>query len=129
MRTIEELIQSDVDLLYREMTSLSIKNDKIKIRNLYDAWRTAKNGHKKRVVIDRQFNFQVFLSNPINVRKINRFIASKKVQQRFDRFNPNEFKSISYNSKGKIMIHTDSPYDTFVITENEFLKLKLSSKL
>ncbi len=128
MKTHKDRVQSlKVDYLYKKMSSYTLKTERKKVKELHAKWKYAKNRTFTPIMIGGNMSKQI-LSNPDNVERINNFISSYKIPQRFENFNPNECRGLG-TIKRKICIRTDSPFDTILITTDQLLKLNLQSKL
>ncbi len=123
----QRVINLKIDFLYKKMSSLALKTERKKVRELHSKWKYVKNRTFTPVTIGLQMSKQI-LSNPDNVDRINNFISSYNIPQRFENFNPNECRGLG-TIKRKICIRTDSPFDTILIAPDELLKLNLQSKL
>lgn len=121
----QRVINLKVDIIYKAMSFYALRKERAKIKELYKEWKTMKNRAFTPIIIGHRISNQILLHN---ADRINDFISSYNIPQRFESCNPNECRGLG-TIKRKICIYTDSPFDTILITTDELLKLNLQSKL
>ncbi len=121
----QRVINLKVDIIYKAMSFYALRKERAKIKELYKEWKTMKNRAFTPIIIGHRISNQILLHN---ADRINDFISTYNIPKRFESCSPNQVRRLE-TIKRKICIHTDSPFDSILITTDELLKLNLQSKL